>query len=109
MAVKKLASVIFYVVCSAAVLTFIMLALFISQYREQLLGYMLMCTAPTLIATWAFCRYWNIRITEYIGRPNIKWLIAVPLAICAVYLIFTLLIIIVTSIILFVVTLTKIL
>jgi hypothetical protein len=70
-------------------------------------GLMLMCSLPMLLSTLALCKAWNINVRLRPRQQKGRLLIALPMAICGIYLVFVLMIIVVTSSIFFVVTLMK--
>ena len=105
--VLKIASVVFYSLCSIAVVTLFVAFFVMADKRETIEGYIMMCGLPMSLACFALFLNFKESIRKSMRKPSLKWLIAVPPAIVAVYLVDLLFVIIVMGISMLMVTILK--
>jgi hypothetical protein len=103
----KLLSVTAYALCAAAVLILFTLNItgFSGTEQNNLTGWLLGCTLPMFLTTLAVKRCWHFEKNP--REWGMRWIMALPLAICGAYLAIIIISIIVMAMALFAVTILK--
>lgn len=87
-----------YASCSMGIFTLLWFIIIDPSNRDYTVGWLLMSSLPMLLTTLFMCRAWDIPMKRTIYTLDTDCLLAIPLAICACFVTYTILLLILMGI-----------